>query len=195
MRPVLLSQTPHKFYSVARNNDGEKFVRYKCEVCRIEGKRYGISEVIHLKDNAPSECNPDKEDPMPRKKEESPVVEQTQGPEPVQQSAFEGDGLDPQIAKVADRVVDLLVQKKSTDDSLKIQKRNLIGMLTKLKKTQIQHRNMMIKVKIRAEKEELTIKQLKPIDGQKQKAKRVNTMVGDAHLPALALDFQENRQQ
>lgn len=169
MRPILMNQTAHTFEFVETKPNHD---RYLCKVCQIEGKRFGVSEVIHVADDAQSKCEPNQqEEPMAKKDAElSLVPEQT---EPVQTTAFEKDELDPQIAKIADRVVDLLVQKKTTDDSLTIQKKNLIGMLHKAKKTAIMHRGMQIKVKMVAEKEELTIKQLKPVDGQKSKAKRV----------------------
>jgi len=90
-----------------------------------------------------------------------------------QMEAFAKDKLDPKIAKMADKVVDLLVQKKETDDALKLWKKNLIKALHEHKKSMIRHHGMEIRVKVVSQKEELTIKQLKPVDGQKPKRRRV----------------------
>jgi len=90
-----------------------------------------------------------------------------------QTNAFADDKLDPYVAKVADRVIDLIVQKAEADDKLKVEKKNLIGLLKKFKKVQIQHRGMILNLKTVAEKDELTIKQLKPVDRKKSKAKRI----------------------
>jgi len=89
-----------------------------------------------------------------------------------QLSAFAGDKLDPYVAKIADRVVELMAQKTSISDKLKVETKNLIGLLKKHNKPVIRHQNVEFRIHHVKEKEELKVKNLKPVDGKKGKAKR-----------------------
>ena len=75
-----------------------------------------------------------------------------------EQIALIDDTLDNPTAKVADRFIELKQQLDKDKELLDIQEQNLLGLLKKLKKTQIRHKGISIVVKYTAEKEKLAIK-------------------------------------
>lgn len=100
---------------------------------------------------------------------------------PEQESMFKDDHLDPAIAKVADRFIELTDERKSVKEKYEIQERNLMGMLKKAGLKKIRHAGRIIEINHKDESENLKIKEDKgvktgkrhPVAGdEKKKTKR-----------------------
>lgn len=79
-----------------------------------------------------------------------------------QETMFEKDPLDPQLAKVADRYVELLIEKKRNKEAVEIQGKNLIGLMNKAKKLKIRHGGKVIELARVEERSKLKVKDQKP---------------------------------
>jgi hypothetical protein len=53
---------------------------------------------------------------------------------------------DPEIVKVADRYIELRKEEKSTKEKLKVQEKNLIGLMQKATKNTLQHQGYTISI-------------------------------------------------
>jgi len=71
---------------------------------------------------------------------------------------------DPQIVKIADRVIELMKESKSMKEKFEVQQNNLIGLMTKMGKAKIRHGGVIIEVKTMDKKEKLKIKEEKVND-------------------------------
>ena len=78
---------------------------------------------------------------------------------------FDNDAADPEIAKAADRYVELLEEKKENKDQLDAQQSRLISLMKRVAKTRVVHKGNVIEVVHKDETENIKIK----------KAKRVKT--------------------
>ena len=77
---------------------------------------------------------------------------------PEQEPLFKDDELDPAIAKVADRFIELAEQRKTVKDQYEIQERNLMGMLKKAGLKKVRHAGVLIEINHKDESENLKIK-------------------------------------
>lgn len=79
-----------------------------------------------------------------------------------QQQIFKDDADDPQIARTADRFVELGGEFKVIKEKLAVQKASLIGLMKKAKRTILHHRGKTIKWKHTPEKDDLSVSDQKP---------------------------------
>ena len=87
---------------------------------------------------------------------------------PKQEQMFEDDKLDPEVAKVADRFIELVKAKKSVKEKFEVQQKNLIGMLNKIGKPRIRHQGCVIEIVHKDESESLKLKEEKKGKRSKQ---------------------------
>ncbi len=80
------------------------------------------------------------------------------------------DSLDNPTARTADRVIELTEELKATKEKLEVQEQSMIGLLRKMKKTQIRHKGYTIKVKLTEAKEKISVKGVKQKEDQKPAA-------------------------
>ena len=73
---------------------------------------------------------------------------------------FEEDPLDPAIAKVADRYVELIGQRDSLKERLEVQQRNLAGMFKKANITRVKHKKHITEV-VHKDTDKIRIKKVK----------------------------------
>lgn len=78
-----------------------------------------------------------------------------------QQNLFD-EKEDPEVARIADRFVELLDEKRKTNEQLDVQQRNLIGMLHKKGKERVRHKGFLIRVTTSKAKEKLVVKPVSP---------------------------------
>jgi hypothetical protein len=71
------------------------------------------------------------------------------------------DKLDPPVVQAADRVIELMKEKKSVKEKLDIQQRNLIGLLNQAGKAKIRHGGFLISVSVTPGKEKISLRELK----------------------------------
>jgi hypothetical protein len=79
---------------------------------------------------------------------------------------FKNDPLDPELAKVADRFIELTKEKKSVKDRFDIQAKNLTGLLKKAGKPRIRHAGVVIEI---VHKDEADTVKLKAEKGTRMK--------------------------
>jgi len=66
---------------------------------------------------------------------------------------------DPPLVRAADRVIELREEKKSIDEKLEVQEKNLVGLMKKAKKEKIRHGGYLIQVKLSEAKAKISLKQ------------------------------------
>ena len=77
-----------------------------------------------------------------------------------QKALFEDDPLDPEVAKVADRYVELIGQRDSIKERLEVQQSNLAGMLKKIGRTQVRHKKHIIEI-VHKDEDKIRIRKVK----------------------------------
>ena len=78
-----------------------------------------------------------------------------------QAALFADDKADPQIAKIADRYVDLKKQKESVSESLEAAAKEPIRQLKKVNKLRVPHGDIIVELTHKAESESIKIKKAK----------------------------------
>jgi hypothetical protein len=78
-----------------------------------------------------------------------------------QQRLFDGDAADPEIAKAADRYVELLGEKKENKEALDTQQSRLISLMKRQSKSRVVHKGNVIEVVHKDETENIKIKKAK----------------------------------
>lgn len=78
-----------------------------------------------------------------------------------QQRLFDTDAADPEIAKAADRYVELLGEKKENKEALDAQQSRLISLMKRQNKTRVVHKGNVIEVVHKDETENIKIKKAK----------------------------------
>jgi len=79
-----------------------------------------------------------------------------------QPNMFENDPLDPPLAKAADKVIELREESRTIKERLKIQERNLMGLMVKAKRPKIHHGGKIIEISQIEEKFKLKVTTPKP---------------------------------
>jgi hypothetical protein len=77
-----------------------------------------------------------------------------------QQKLFD-DTNDAPLVRAADRVLELREERRSIDEELEIQEKNLIGLMQKAKKDKIRHGGYLIQVKLSEAKSKISLKKEK----------------------------------
>lgn len=84
-----------------------------------------------------------------------------------QQDLYEKDEDDPQIAKIADRVIELRDAEKSAKQKREVQELNLFGLMEKAGKSKVFHKGWEITAKKTESKRKISVKpQTKPKKGK-----------------------------
>jgi hypothetical protein len=66
---------------------------------------------------------------------------------------------DPPLVRAADRVIELREEKKSMDEKLEVQEKNLISLMKKAKKEKIRHGGYLIQIKLSEAKAKISMKE------------------------------------
>ena len=88
-----------------------------------------------------------------------------------QQQMFKDDPLDPEIAKVADRYVELIVELASTKERREVQERNLSGLMKAKNITKFKHNCHMIEL-LHSEDDKIRMKKVKELRKARQRGKK-----------------------
>jgi hypothetical protein len=84
-----------------------------------------------------------------------------------QQKLFD-DANDPPLVRAADRVLELREERKSIDEELEIQEKNLIGLMQKAKKDKIRHGGYVIQLKLSEAKSKISLKKEKVTESNRK---------------------------
>ena len=76
---------------------------------------------------------------------------------------------DPPLVRAADRVIELREEKKSIDEKLEVQEKNLIGLMKRAKKEKIRHGGYLIQIKLSEAKAKISLKEENPSKSKKGK--------------------------
>jgi len=76
---------------------------------------------------------------------------------------------DPPLVRAADRVIELREEKKSIEEKLDVQEKNLIGLMKKAKKEKIRHGGYLIQVKLSEARAKISLKEENPSKSKKGK--------------------------
>ena len=87
---------------------------------------------------------------------------------PKQGQLFKGDPLDPVIAKIADRYVELVEEKAAVKERLEIQERNLVGKLKEKKLLRVTHKGHILEL-AHSEADKIHMKKVKELRKARQR--------------------------
>jgi ribosomal protein S2 len=87
-----------------------------------------------------------------------------------QEKLFEDDPLDPAIAKVADRYVELVEERAANKEAIEVQERNLTGMMKNAGLTKIRHKGHTLEL-VHNEKDKILLKKEKDLRKARQRVK------------------------
>jgi len=73
------------------------------------------------------------------------------------------------LVRAADRVIELREEKKTRNEKLEVQEKNLVGLMKKAKKEKIRHGGYLIQVKLSEAKAKISLKQENPSKTKKGK--------------------------
>lgn len=76
---------------------------------------------------------------------------------------------DPPLVRAADQVIELREEKKSIDEKLEGQEKNLIGLMKKAKKEKIRHGGYLIQIKLSESTTKISLKEENPSKTKKGK--------------------------
>lgn len=75
---------------------------------------------------------------------------------------------DTPLVRAADRVLELREERKSIDEELEIQEKNLIGLMQKAKKDKIRHGGYLIHIRLSEAKSKLALKKEKAAESNRK---------------------------